>query len=203
MLLYKDSHITLESTGRNVSADEAAAAAQIQAMIQAAEAEAERIRQAAQAEVEAARKEGYQKGLDDGTAEIIQQKIKMVERSVTYLEQLEGRVVDVVVAALQKCVGELDCRSVVLGLIDQAMAAVVRTQRQMTIRVAPANLEVVKQHISELHGKYPSVTQLSVASDDHIGDTDCILETDAGIVDASLTVQLDAIEKAFRQCFRH
>ena len=203
MLLFEDHNLRIESDGRMVTAAESDAVSRVEALLKAAEAEAAAIRAGAEDEVAKARQEGYQQGLDDGQAEIIERKIKMVEQSVRYLEQLEGRVVDVVAAVLQKCIGELDCRQVIVGLIEQAMAAVVRTQRQMTIKVSPANLEVVQGRVGALHAKYPSVTMLNVVGDEHLSDTDCVLETDAGVVDASLKVQLDAIERAFRQCFEH
>lgn len=201
MLILSDNNLTVESSSRRVSAGEASTVEELQQILDTAHAQAEAIRASAQEEVAQARAQGYQQGLDDGQAEIIQQKIKMVERSVSYLAQLEGRVVDVVMAVLNKCMGEIDCQQVIVGIIDRAMASVVRTQRQMTIRVAPGNLEVVRQHIVALRERYPSVTTLQAAADESLSDTDCVLDTDAGTVDASLKVQLAAIERAFRQCF--
>jgi len=212
MLIFKDGNLEVESSDRVVTGEEADAIAQAQELLARAHAEAERIlkeveafreqsRKEASEAFEKARADGFQQGLDEGQASIIEQKIKMVEKSAGYLEELEGRVVDVVEAVLEKCAGVLDCHAVVVGLANETMAAVVRTQRQMTIRVRAENLAVVKEHVEEWCAKYPSINMLNVVEDSTLPPTGCVLETDAGIVDASLNVQLDAITRAFRKCF--
>ena len=66
MLLVKKDTFTLETTSRLVKAADVAAVAQIDAVM------------------EAARKEGYEKGLQDGKMEITMQKLDLLESSVQW-----------------------------------------------------------------------------------------------------------------------
>ena len=72
MLLIKKKDFEIQTPKRLVKADEVAAVLQAQQLIEAAEAEADNIRVAARQAFEEEKKKGYDKGLEDGKAEISQ-----------------------------------------------------------------------------------------------------------------------------------
>ena len=104
MLLIKKNEFELLTPVRLVKADEVAAVRRAEEVIAAAEEEAARIREEAKAAFESERQRGYEKGLEDGKAEIVAKKLDLVDESVAFMESVENKMVDVVMAALKKCV---------------------------------------------------------------------------------------------------
>ena len=154
MLLLKKKTFDVESTGTRVAADEAAVVARAEDVVSAAEAEAAETRRAAQAAYEAEKARGYADGLDAGKAEILMQKLNLVDESVRYMASIEDKMAEIVMKALRKCVAEIGDRELVVQIVKKAMHAVVRNQRQITIKVNPEMVGVVKER---LKGRTPKV----------------------------------------------
>jgi len=201
MLLLKSHDQELHAAGRLVKASEAATVADAEAVLAAARAEADRIREEAKAEFERQKAAGYEKGLADGKAEIMMQKLDLVESSVSFMESVEDRMAGIVMKALRKCVDQIGDEDLVVQIVRKAMKAVVRNQRQLTVRVAPAQVANVKAHVAALQADFPSVDFIEVAEDAKLGPRACVVETEAGVVDAAIDTQLAAIEKSIRKNF--
>lgn len=201
MLLLKTSSFEVKSAGRLVKASEIAAIAKVEDMLAAARKEADAIKSAAQGEFERQKALGFEQGMNEGKEEIIMQKMEMVESSVAYLEGMEEKMVDIVMKALKKCVEEIGDKEMVVQIIRKAMGAVVRNQQHITIRVAPDMVSNVKGRLNEILSSFPSLNFADVVEDSRLENMACILETDAGIVDASIDIQLSAIEKSMRKQF--
>lgn len=76
--------------------------------------------------------------------------------------------------------------------------AVVRNQKQVTLRVlTPSQLDDVRASVNELLAAFPGVGFLDLVPDARLGPDACILESEIGVVEASIAGQLGAIEKAF------
>ena len=183
MLLVKKDTFALETTSRLVKADEVAAVAKLDEVM------------------EAARREGYEKGVADGKAEIAMQQLGLVEDSVKFMEDVEDKMVQIVLKALRKCVDEIGDENLVMGVTRKAMKAVVRNQRQITLRVNPRMAPVVKARTAELLKDFPSLDFIEVNEDERLDGRACVVETAAGTVDASIEVQLGAIERSIRKNF--
>ncbi len=201
MLLTKNKTAEIHTTGRIVKASEIAAIADAQQVIQKAEDEAARILSDAKAEFERQKALGYQTGINAGKLEIAQQKMMQVESSVKFMESVEDKMVDLVMKALRKCVETIGDKEMVVQIVHKAMTAVVRNQKQITIRVAPDMVSVVKGRLEEILSDFPSVNYAEVVEDSKLVNQACVLETEAGVVDATIDVQLEAIEKSIRKQF--
>ena len=59
----------------------------------------------------------------------------------------------------------------------------------------------VKERMKTLLSEFPSVAFADVVEDPHLAGTACVVETDAGSVEASIDGQLAAIEKSIRKNF--
>ena len=79
------------------------------------------------------------------------------------------------------------------------MAAVIRTQRQVTLKVAPGMTDVVKARLAELRSDYPTIETFDVVEDQRLNGAACVLETEAGVADASIETQLAAIAKSLQR----
>ena len=196
MLLIEKQNFSLASDSRLVKAADVATVCSAEEVIAAAEAEAARIREDAKAAFEAEKKRGYDEGLMAGKMEIAEQKLEQVSQSVAFMESVEGKMADVVMKALKSCVTELGDSTMVVNIVRKTMAAVIRTQRQVTLKVAPEMVSVVRERLAEIMAPYPTVETMDVVEDPRLKGPACVLETEAGVADASVETQLAAIEKS-------
>lgn len=201
MLLLKKKTFEVETERPLVTAAEAAVLAQAEDVIAAAEGEAAQIREEAKTAYAAEKKRGYDDGIAEGKTEILMQKLNLLDESVRYMESIELKVSEIVMKALRKCVAEIGDTELVVQIVKKAMQAVVRNQRQITLKVNPAMVPVVKGRLQEILADFPSLSYIDVAEDAHLDATACVVETEAGLVEASVEGQLAAIEKSIRKNF--
>ena len=199
MLLIEKQNFTLASDRRLVKSSEVATVKSAAEIIAEAEAEAARIREEAKAVFEDEKKRGYEKGLRDGKLEIAMQKLEQVDQSVAFMESVEGKMADVVMKALKSCVEEIGDEGMVVNIVRKTMKAVIRTQRHVTLKVAPEMVQVVKERVAALRTDYPTVESFDVVEDPRLKGPACILETEAGVADASVETQLAAIERSLNR----
>ena len=199
MLLINKKDFTLTSDRRLVKASDVATVNSADEIVAAAEAEAARIREEAKVAFEAEKKRGYNEGLQKGKLEIAMQKLDLVDKSVEFMESVEGKMADIVMKALKTCVVEIGDREMVVNIVRKTMAAVIRTQRHVTLKVAPEMTSAVKERIAEFRKDYPTVESFDVVEDSRLKGPACSLETEAGVADASVDTQLAAIKHSLER----
>ena len=199
MLLINKGDFVLQSDRRVVKAADVATVRSAAEIVAAAEAQAAQIREDAKAAYEEERKKGYDKGIADGKTEIAMQKLDLVDSSVAFMENVEEKMSEIVMKALKSCVAEIGDREMVIQIVRKTMAAVIRTQRQVTLKVAPELVETVRARVSELTATFPTIETFDVVEDPRLKGSACILETEAGVADASVESQLAAIERSLKK----
>ena len=199
MLLVNKQNFQLASDRRLVKAAEVATVQTADEIIAAAEADAARIREEAKVAYEEEKKKGYAKGLADGKLEISMQKLDLLDSSVAFMESVEDKMADVVLKALRSCVVEIGDKEMVVQIVRKTMNAVIRTQRQVTLKVAPEMVDVVRARVAELRAAYTTIETLDVVEDPRLKGTACLLETEAGVAEASVETQIAAIEKSIQK----
>ena len=173
-----------------------------QAILDAARAEAKNIVDTAQAEFDRQSAAGYEDGMTAGRMDIAERMIDSVAKTVNYVSSLEKSVVDLVMKALRKILGDMPDRDRVAQVVKSALA-VARTQRTVTVRVHPEDADHVKSQLAVITKPYPGVQFLEVTPDVRLTRGACILESEVGVVDASLEVQLQAIENSLKRTLIH
>ena len=199
MLLVNKPNFQVVSDRRLVKSHDVATVRNAEEIISAAEAEAERIREDAKAAFEAEKQRGYEAGLQNGKMEIAMQKLDLVDQSVAFMESVESKMADVVLKALKSFVTEVGDKEMVIQIVRKTMAAVIRTQRQVTLKVAPEMVPTVKARLAELRADYPTIESMDVVEDSRLSGPACVLETEAGVADASVDTQLAAIERSLKR----
>ena len=199
MLLLKKEDFVLQSDRRVVKATDVATVKSAAEIVAAAEAEAARILNDAKVAFEMEKKRGYEKGLADGKTEIAMQKLDQVDQSVSFMESVEAKMADIVMKALKSFVVEIGDREMVVQIVRKTMNAVIRTQKHVTLKVAADMVETVRARVSELTTDFPTVETFDVVEDPRLKGAACVLETEAGVADASVETQLAAIEKSLRK----
>ena len=199
MLLINKGDFVLQSDRRVVKAADVATVRSAADIVAAAEAQAAQIREDAKAAYEEERKKGYDKGIADGKTEIAMQKLDLVDSSVAFMENVEEKMSEIVMKALRSCVAEIGDREMVIQIVRKTMSAVIRTQRQVTLKVAPELVETVRSRVSELTAAFPTIETFDVVEDPRLKGSACVLETEAGVADASVESQLAAIERSLKK----
>ena len=175
MLLIKKGDFVLQSDRRVIKAADVATVRSAAEIVAAAEAQAAQIREDAKAAYEEERKKGYDKGIADGKTEIAMQKLDLVDSSVAFMENVEEKMSDIVMKALKSCVTEIGDREMVIQIVRKTMAAVIRTQRQVTLKVAPELVETVRARVSELTATFPTIETFDVVEDPRLKGSTCVL----------------------------
>ena len=199
MLLVNRHDFDLQSDRRVVKVADVATVRSAAEIIAAAEAEALRIKEEAKVAFEDEKRRGYEQGIAEGKLEIAMHKIDQVDSSVAFMEGVEEKMADVVMKALKTCVTEIGDREMVVQIVRKTMAAVIRTQRTVTLKVAPELVETVRARVSELTATFPTIETFDVVEDPRLKGAACVLETEAGVADASVETQLAAIEKSLKK----
>jgi type III secretion protein L len=164
--------------------------------VQAARSEAAQIEADARSAFEAERQRGHAEGRQEAQLEQATRMIEQVGRAVDYFGRVEQRMVELVMQAVQRVIGEFGDRDRVVAVVKGALA-VVRNQKQITLRVAPAQVAAVNEAQNELLAAFPGVGYLDVVADPRLAADACILETEIGVVEASVQGQLQALRQAF------
>ncbi len=149
-----------------------------------------------------ARRRGYQDGLNQSRMEQSEQMLKMVDQSINYLSEVESSLADILMTAVKKIISDYDDRALTVGLIKASLQHI-RNERQVAVRVPPSHYAYVKEKIAEILADYKGVGVLSPVSDPRLKAGSCILESKIGVVDASIDVQLKALQNRFGQLTTH
>ena len=155
MLLVKRQSFELSSSARLVKAADVQTVCDAQSVIAAAEAEAAKLVEDAKVAFEEERRRGYAKGLADVQAEVARRKLELAEESAAFMVSVEEKMGDIVMKALRKCVDEIGDRELVVQIVRKVMKAVVRNQRQITLRVSPDMVESVRSRMNGILADFP------------------------------------------------
>ena len=166
-------------------------------LIAAAKAHAAEIQKKAEAVYEERFQQGYEDGVETGKMENAEKMMETVLASVEFIESIENTVVSVVNQSIRKIIGELDDETRIKRIVGTALNTV-RGQQRVTVRVNPAEEPTVSKALAAM----TSGSYLTVVADPRLGPDSCILESELGVVDASLETQLKALEHAFTSKIR-
>ena len=185
---------------RIIKADDFSTAHDARAILDEARAEAARIVDEAKEVYERERKRGFDEGSETAKLEMAERMIDAVGSIVDYLGTVEHDMVEVVGRALERILGEIGDKELIIRVVKNALAAV-RNEKNLTLRVAPDQVATVKARMNEILAQYPIIVDVQVMGDGRLGKTGCILESEIGVIDASLEGQITALKKSFERIF--
>lgn len=201
MFCLKDDHVHLDPSKRIIKSGEYATWVEANEIIKQAKARAEEIETEAKAAYEEQKELGYKHGLDEGSLKVSELMIETVDKTVSNFESLENRLIEIVQSALKKILGEIDKDDMVKRVVRNALEAV-RNQKKVTLMVSPSQGTIMREDLEKLMREFPSVSYIGVETDPRIEAGGCLLETDMGKVDASIEIQLKAIQNALTRSIK-
>ncbi|MDP0588175.1 MAG: HrpE/YscL family type III secretion apparatus protein [Candidatus Endonucleobacter bathymodioli] len=144
------------------------------------------------------KEKGYLEGLEESQFEQAEQILKVVSRTVNYLAGIEKSMVDILLTGVKKIIGDFDQEELAVSLVKNALQHV-RNEKQVTIRVSQSQYSMIKGKISEILEEYTGVDFIDLVADPRLSMGDCIMESEIGLVETSVDVQLRAIQKRFEK----
>lgn len=166
-----------------------------------------------QAEAAAMSQAAQEKGRAEGRAEAeakLAARAKVFEDLIASLsagrEELmrkaESTVVDLALAIARRFVDvAADAGSDVIKQSIKSAVRLVTEKDKLVLRVNPDDLEEVRRHQDDIIFIGDGIGKLDVRPDKQVRRGGCVMETDAGNIDARLDTRMAEIEKSLRQVF--
>ncbi len=189
-----------------------------QEIIAKAHDEAEQLRANAFDEAEQlkiqAREEGYQAGYNEATEKArielaekeaaLEQRLNMAEqqmqeREVRLVKETEQKMVDLLCRLIPSITGVVieNQRDVLLYMINNAMQDLDNSKHFM-IKVSSNDYAMLLERKDDIYGALNPSIDMEIFEDAKLSSMQCLIETDNGLVDISLDVQLDNLITALK-----
>ena len=179
-----------------LSPEEVQAWQDAQQLLAAARQEAERIRAEAVQAYEDEKQRGYEEGQAMARMDEAERLIENATRTVDYFAGIEQKIVALVMNAVRRIMADFDDTTRVLSVVQSGLS-VMRNQKQLTLRLSPHHAATVRERAQELLERFPGVGMMDIVPDSRLKGDAAILESEMGVVEASVELQLAAIEQGF------
>ncbi|MEY3665738.1 MAG: hypothetical protein RLZZ153_1920 [Pseudomonadota bacterium] len=179
-----------------LKAGDVSAVKDAQQLLAQARAQAQQILASAQQAFEAERQRGFEAGLEEARLEQTERMIDIASRTVDHFASIEQRTVGLVLESMRRIIDDFSDTERVLAVVRSGLA-VLRNQRQLTLRLAPEHADAVRAQAAMLLERFPGIGMLDIVADPRLKGDAAILESEIGVVEASIESQLQAIEKGF------
>lgn len=192
----------------------AQARAEAEAIVAAAQAEAIRISDDARLEAEKlfekSKLEGYNEGSSKLRAEVADEKARMQEELIELKHQLkdehmkkmevmESDIIDAVIKVFRHVFNIQfdDKKQILLYLVHNTLMNV-EVGKEFHIRVSSANYKFFESRIGDIKEKIGNDIDIEIVNDMTLGPEDCIIETESGVFNCGIDMELANLEKDIR-----
>lgn len=152
---------------------------------------------------DSAAKEGYKAGIEQAKGDIQQVKDAIVDflrAKQDVFEYIAPDILGISIDIAKKIVKheiEQDPQ-IILATIMDVLKTISKDEAKLSIKVNPAQLALTKENIPEIASSIGLDSKINVIADDTIEAGSCIVLTSNGIVDATVSTQLEIIKEAFK-----
>ena len=145
--------------------------------------------------------EGYRLGLEKAQADIESFKNELtsfMNARNDVFEYIAPDILEISVNIAKTIIKkELDSDpQVLINTIVDVLKTVSKNEPKITIKVRPQSVQFIKDTIPNITYQYGIESKINIVADPSIEEGGCVLETNNGIVDASIDTQIEIIKKA-------
>lgn len=172
-------------------------------LLEEAKQQAEIIKQEA---FENASKVGYDEGYQEAIKQVEKQEeqlkmqhSKMLEEYQTQMEQMEPKLVDAIITVVQSVfkIKFEDNRNLIVHLLKIALGQI-ESSNDIIIKVSKEDYPFLLKYKEVLSKTVAKTIQINIMEEISLTKNQCLIETDGGVFDCSLDVQLDNLSKTLR-----
>lgn len=200
LVLTKDDLGRLDKSKKIIKACDVWALHDARKAVEDGRARRNQILDAAMAAFEAEQRRGYLEGRENAKLEQTGNMVSIISQTVDYFAKVEEQMVDLVLEAVRRIIDDYSDHEKIHMVVKTSLA-LVRGRRQITVKVHPMNLESIQSQIAGLLEKYPGIERLEVITDPQLTKDACIIESDIGQVEASMSGQIDALKESLGRVF--
>ncbi len=179
----------------------AEAQAQAEQIVAAAQREAEALLAQAQAQIEAACEAGRAEGERQAALAWHERQADQAVDQAKVVRGLHERLAEVVTSAVERIV-QTEGRAALYQRALKSVQSLSRSATALTLRVATADFEAARDGIAAVPELQAAGLSVEVVVDSALPAGSCLFESDIGVVDASLSTQLDALRAAMSRAVR-
>jgi type III secretion protein L len=146
---------------------------------------------------EEARKKGLNKGLEEASAQMSEQLAKVISARQVALNDLGPMLASIVTDVVRSILKDANVDQVYASALE-AVSGLTKKAQWVELRVHPEHVNYAQTAVNMLTVGVVSMPAITVVSDTALNTYDCIFQTDVGIADASLDVQLESIRAVIK-----
>ncbi len=140
---------------------------------------------------------GMQQGREQAHHQLVEQLLEFTVRMNESLRDVELALTDVVVDAVRQIVADFDNVELVKSTVRRGME-LVRGSKKLIVRVNPQMREVVAEQLQDWEEQ---ASHLEVLADHQLRLDECVIESEVGIINTSVELQVQSLIKALRKAF--
>ncbi|MDR1437686.1 MAG: type III secretion system stator protein SctL [Puniceicoccales bacterium] len=159
-----------------------------------AQAKAKQITDGADKALEETRAKGHSEGLESGKQEICERLLEISKNNAKEFSGFKESIMHIVMRSIRRILGEMEDVTLMEKIVSTALAPF-QKQHQVTLRVSSEQAPSTRVSMEKILKNANTSMEFEVIADGRLEKNSCVLLTDVGIIDASLEVQLKAIEK--------
>lgn len=201
MFYLKENNLHIDPDKKILKADEYALYLEAQEIIAKAKEKGAGIIKKAKQVFEDEKKRGFNEGMETGNTKISEVLIETVDKTVKNFEYFENEIIDVVDKALKKILGQINKKDLITRVVKNALEAV-RNQKKVTLFVSANDAVLIRKQLDKILSEFPGIHYIDIEIDQRLSPGGCRLETEIGVVDATLEVQLEAIKKSLTKVIK-
>jgi type III secretion protein L len=163
---------------------------------QEAERDAQELRARAQQDYQRALEEGRRQGYEEGARQAAQLLAEARALREKLVRETEPQLIKLALKVAEKIIGqELDHNKDKIARIVGKALETVRHQKQIRLRVNPADLVAIEAARPQLLAHLGGEVSLELKSDEAVQRGGCMIDTEIGSIDAQLGTQLEQIAR--------
>ncbi|MCE2870503.1 MAG: hypothetical protein LW714_03705 [Oxalobacteraceae bacterium] len=117
-----------------------------------------------------------------------------------HFSKVEDQMVDLVLDAVRRIIDDYSDHEKIRMVVKSSLS-LVRNRRQISIKIHPSNIDTIQLQVADLLEKYPGIERLEVITDIQLSKDGCVIESDIGQVEASMSGQIDALRESLSRVF--
>jgi|GEM_PF-5761194 len=170
------------------------------AIVEAARKEAHRILLEAAKEVERQKRLGYQTGWHDAQQRLA---LELTKVSASHARSLVAQQRTMVKAVVDICtvVLKAESRERIFDTAFKHVSEFVRIEQFLSVRVSNDDLSSARRAVNRMVEQYSSTRFINVVADELLEAGSCVIESEQGIIDASVSTYLEQLERVMNELF--
>jgi type III secretion protein L len=194
----KSGGVALQGPGRVLPAAESDAMLDAERLLADAQQRAVHTVEAARKEADTIRAAARAAGLEEANEEIQDRLFAIADASANAISRTEERIVDMAVQIARRIIGSFDEAEIAARVAKKSMALSAHSSF-IRLRVAPGAVEQLRERLDGILPASMASTSIEVIGDGRVHGGGCIMETDAGLIDATIDSQIAAIERGLHR----